>query len=181
MNKLFLFLSFIIIANYISAEDKLSNKRLESLAKQGDLVSQIELANAYRNGIGVTQDYKTAVKWFTLAAQQGDAVSQFNLGIMYSFGLGVVPNFKPAVKWYKLAAEQGNPLAQYNLGRLYYLGKGVPENLVYAHMWAQQASSNGFKMGTELTELLTQLMTENQIEEAERLRNECMIKKYKGC
>ena len=145
MNKLFLFLSFIIIANYISAEDKLSNKRLESLAKRGDLVSQIELANAYRNGIGVTQDYKTAVKW------------------------------------YKLAAEQGNPLALYNLGRLYYLGKGVPENLVYAHMWAQQASSNGFKMGTELTELLTELMTENQIEEAQRLRNECMIKKYNGC
>ena len=181
MNKLFLFLSFIIIANYISAEDKLSNKRLESLAKQGDLVSQIELANAYRNGIGVTQDYKTAVKWFTLAAQQGDAVSQFNLGIMYSFGLGVVPDYKPAVKSYKLAAEQGNPLAQYNLGRLYYLGKGVPENLVYAHMWAKQASSNGFEMGTELSELLTELMTENQIEEAQRLRNECMIKKYKGC
>ena len=100
---------------------------------------------------------------------------------MYSFGLGVVPDYKPAVKWFKLAAEQGNPLAQYNLGRLYYLGKGVPENLVYAHMWAQQASSNGFKMGTELTELLTELMTENQIEEAQRLRNECMIKKYKGC
>ena len=100
---------------------------------------------------------------------------------MYSFGLGVVPDYKPAVKWYKLAAEQGNPLAQYNLGRLYYLGKGVPENLVYAHMWAQQASSNGFKIGTELTELLTELMTENQIEEAQRLSNECMIKKYKGC
>ena len=66
MNKLFLFLSFIIIANYISAEDKLSNKRLESLAKQGDLVSQIELANAYRNGIGVTQDYRIAVNWFTV-------------------------------------------------------------------------------------------------------------------
>ena len=114
MNKFFLFLSFIIIANYISAEDKLSNKRLESLAKQGDLVSQIELANAYRNGIGVTQDYKTAVKWFTLAAQQGDAVSQFNLGIMYSFGLGVVPDYKPAVKWYKLAANQGFSNAQVN-------------------------------------------------------------------
>ena len=181
MNKLFLFLSFIIIANYISAEDKLSNKRLESLAKQGDLVSQIELANAYRNGIGVTQDYKTAVKWFTLAAQQGDAVSQFNLGIMYSFGLGVVPNYQRGVKWYTLAAEQGNALAQYNLGRLYYLGKGVPENLIYAHMWAKQASSNGFKMSTEFTEMLTELMTENQIEKANRLRINCVIKKYKGC
>ena len=61
------------------------------------------------------------------------------------------------------------------------MGKGVPENLVYAHMWANQASSNGFEMGTELTELITELMTENQINEANRLGKECEIKRYKGC
>ena len=108
-------------------------------------------------------------------------MSQYNLGIMYSFGLGVFPDYKPAVKWYTMAAEQGNPLAQYNLGRLYYLGKGVPENLVYAHMWANQASSTGFDLASELTELLTELMTVSQIKEATRLGNECVIKKFKGC
>ena len=36
-------------------------------------------------------------------------------------------------------------------------------------------------MGSELTDLLTELMTANQIEEAIRLGNECVIKKYKGC
>ena len=92
MKNLFLFLSFIIITNYVSAQDNISLKSLETLAKQGDLGSQIELANAYRKGIGVTQDYKTALQWFTLAAEQGDPVSQYNLGIMYSFGLGVVPD-----------------------------------------------------------------------------------------
>ena len=40
---------------------------------------------------------------------------------------------------------------------------------------------NGFKMGTEFTEMLTELMTENQIEEANRLRIDCVIKKYKEC
>ena len=68
--------------------------------------------------MGVPQDYKKAVKWFTLAAEQGDAVAQYNLGIMHSFGLGVVPNFGLAVKWYVLAAEQGDTLTQYNLGKL---------------------------------------------------------------
>ena len=106
---------------------------------------------------------------------------RYNLGIMHSFGLGVVPNYQAAVKWYTLAAEQGDPLAQYNLGRLYYLGKGVPESLVYAHMWAKHASLNGFEMGTELKVLLTELMTENQINEANKLGKECRIKKYKGC
>ena len=100
---------------------------------------------------------------------------------MYSFGLGVVPNYQYGVKWYALAAEQGHALAQYNLGRLYYLGKGVPENLIYAQMWAKQASSNGFKMSTKFTEMLTGLMTENQIEKANRLRINCVFKKYKRC
>ena len=169
------------MSSYVGAENEISHERLETLAKNGDLASQIELASAYRKGIGVTQDYKTAVKWFTLAAEQGDAVAQYNLGIMHRFGLGVVPNYQAAVKWYTLAAEQGDPLAQYNLGRLYYLGKGVPESLVYAHMWAKHASLNGFEMGTELKVLLTELMTENQINEANKLGKECRIKKYKGC
>lgn len=181
MKKLVLLLSWFIISTAVSAQNGTKLKGLETLAKQGDLAAQIELANAYRKGIGINKDYKTAVKWFTLASEQGDAESQYNLGIMHSFGLGVVPNYQPAVKWYTLAAEQGYALAQYNLGRLYYLGKGVPENLVYAHMWANQASSNGFEMGSELTELLTELMTINQIKQARKLEKECVIKNYKGC
>ena len=97
MKKLSLILSFIIISTFISAENKTSHENLKNLAKQGNLAAQIELANSNRKGISVTQDYKTAVKWFTLAAEQGDAASQFNLGIMYSFGLGVVPNFQHGV------------------------------------------------------------------------------------
>ena len=69
MKKLSLILSFIIISTFISAENEISLKNLENLAKQGNLAAQIELANSYRKGIGVTQDYKTAVKWFTLAAE----------------------------------------------------------------------------------------------------------------
>ncbi len=145
MKKLVLLLSLFIISTSVSAQNGTNLKRLETLAKQGDLAAQIELANAYRKGIGVNQDYKTAVKWYTLAA------------------------------------EQGNALAQYNLGRLYYLGKGVPENLVYAYMWANQASLNGFEMGSELTELLAELMATTQIEQAGRLGKECVIKNYKGC
>ena len=145
MKNLSLILSFIIISTFVSAENEISPKNLEDLAKQGNLAAQIELANSYRKGIHVTQDYKTAVKWYTLAA------------------------------------EQGNALAQYNLGRLHYFGTGVPESLVYAYIWAKQSSSNGIEMGAELTELLTELMTENQIKEAKKLANECVIKKYKGC
>ena len=93
MKKLILLLSWLIISNSVNAQNEINLKGLEKLARQGELTAQIELANAYRKGIGVTQDYKRAVKWFTLAAEQGDAVAQYNLGIMHSFGLGVVPNY----------------------------------------------------------------------------------------
>ena len=39
---------------------------------------------------GVPQDYKTAIKLYTLPAEQGNALAQYNLGIMHSFGLGVI-------------------------------------------------------------------------------------------
>jgi len=153
----------------------------KTLAQHGDLDAQFYLATLYREGKGVPQDYKIALRWFTLAAEQGNAEAQYNLGIMHSFGLGVVPDYKKAVKWYKLAAEQGDAFAQYNLGRLYYLGQGVIEDLVYAYMWANQASSNGFEMGEELRGLLTELMTPPQIEAAQRLARACVKKNFEGC
>jgi hypothetical protein len=48
-------------------------------------------------------------------------------------------------------------------------------------MWTKQASSNGFVMGEELNELLSELMTSTQIEDAHKLRKQCVAKNYKGC
>ena len=36
-------------------------------------MAQTNLGNRYRNGEGVPQDYKEAVKWYRLAAEQGIA------------------------------------------------------------------------------------------------------------
>ena len=46
---------------------------LQPLAEQGDAYAQGVLGEIYRKGEGVPQDYKTALKWWTLAAEQGDA------------------------------------------------------------------------------------------------------------
>ena len=151
------------------------------LGEDGDEKAQYFLGLIYYTGKGVPQDYKKALKWYTLSAEQGNKVAQYNLGVMYSFGLGVVPDYKTALKWYNLSSEQGNALAQYNLGRLYYLGNGVKENMVYAHMWVNLASLNGFEMVEEINELLIEIMTPSQIQEAQKLAIECVKKNYKGC
>ena len=36
-----------------------------------------------KNGEGVEQDFKEAVKWYQKAAEQGFAGAQYNLGAMY--------------------------------------------------------------------------------------------------
>ena len=50
------------------------------LAEQGDVVAQNSLGALYKFGLGVTQNAKTAVKWYSLAAEQGDAAGQYGFG-----------------------------------------------------------------------------------------------------
>ena len=111
MKKLFLLLSWFIISNSVNAQNGINPNVVENLAKQGDLSAQIKLANAYRKGIGVTQDYKTAVKWFTLAAEQGNALAQYNLGRLYYLGKGVPENLVYAHMWAKQASSNGFEMA----------------------------------------------------------------------
>ena len=61
------------------------------LAGQGLDKAQFKLGVMYYYGIGVPQDYETAVKWCTLAAEQGDAEAEIILGFMYRTGLLGVP------------------------------------------------------------------------------------------
>ena len=49
-------------------------------AEQGDADAQFYLAQMYKNGQGVPQDYVEAVKWLRRSAEQGLAIAQLFLG-----------------------------------------------------------------------------------------------------
>tara|TARA_B110000483_G_scaffold235492_1_gene307096 strand:- start:308 stop:688 length:381 start_codon:yes stop_codon:yes gene_type:complete len=54
-------------------------------------------------------DYKTAMKWYTLAAEQGHAASQYNLGVCYANGqYGVPQDPVYAHMWWNIAASSGH-------------------------------------------------------------------------
>ena len=135
----------------------------------------------YEEGHGVSKDYKTAVKWHTLAAKQNNAFSQNQLGGMYKKGLGVPQNHKTAAVWYRAAAEQGYAAGQVNLGIMYFIGAGVQEDYVIANMWGTLAASKEDEMGARLKSDVEQFMTPSQIEKSQDLARECIRKKYKGC
>ena len=153
----------------------------EPLAEQGLARAQNQLGWMYELGQGVPRNYKTAVKWTTLAAEQGNADAQSNLGVMYQQGKGVPKNDKTAGKWYTLAAEQGDADAQYNLGAMYGKGHGVIQDYVRAHMWWNIAASQGGKTATESRDILTAVMTPSDISKAQDLARQCVKKNYKGC
>ena len=45
-------------------------KEWKPLAEEGHVEAQYNLGQMYRNGWGVPQDYKEAVRWYRLAAEQ---------------------------------------------------------------------------------------------------------------
>ena len=69
--------------------------------------------------------------------------------------------------------------AQLNLGAMYVLGQGVPEDYVRAHMWYELAAANGSTVALKNRDMMTKLMTPQQLAEAQRMASE-WVEKRKG-
>ena len=106
------------------------------------------------------------------AAEQGDAEAQSFLGVLYKEGWGVPQNYDEALHWFQAAAEQGNAEAQSFLGAMYFLGQGVPQDYIQAYTWTSLAASTANELGIENIELITKVMTPEEIAAAQRLASE---------
>jgi TPR repeat protein len=113
----------------IVATGKGWDERSKVAAENGLCLAQYNLAQLYRNGVGVIpKDLAQAVYWYKKAAEQGDPNAQFELGWMYANEEGVAKDYKESLKWYRKAAEQGNIAAWINIGVAYENGHGVPKD-----------------------------------------------------
>ena len=151
------------------------------LAEQGNVVAQYNLGLMHYNSWGVPQDYAEAVRWYRQAAEQGLAIAQANLAFMYYQGHGTLQDYAEAMRWYRQAAEQGLADSQGRLGLMYYQGHGVPQDYASAHMWLNIASANGDENSGEARDALADLMTPDQIAEAQARARVCMSSDYQDC
>ena len=103
---------------YNSGDFKTALAEWKPLAKQGHAMAQSDLGFMYNDGIGVLENDKTAVKWYTLAAEQGHGWAQSNLGAMYETGEGVLTDTKRAYMWYNLGTYNGDEVAGENKNRI---------------------------------------------------------------
>lgn len=151
-------------------------KEFEPLAAGGNAPAQSNLGFMYANGQGTPQDYEKAAMWYRKAAEQGEVDAQSNLGAMYASGQGVPKDDKEAASWYLKAAEQGNPPAQFNLGVMYANGQGVPQDLIQAHQWFSLAEIAVGDEAINNRKLVEADMTPMQIEEAQALVKEWLVR-----
>lgn len=143
-------------------------------ALQGHVASQAELGQIlYKGAVGVEPDYEEAAKWLSSAADKGDSGAMNTLGFMNELGHGFPQNAKRAEELYRKAAELGNAKAQSNLGRLYWSGVGVPMDRIEAYRWFKVSSQQGEITAIKLLEKLDNLLSKDDIAEAEsRIRDD---------
>ena len=92
---------------------------IREIAEGGNVRAQHDLGWAYRQGIGVEQNYVQALNWFTKAAEAGEDPDSYSasyyVGEIYYNGFGAVKaDREKAIKWFERAKEHGvKEAAQY--------------------------------------------------------------------
>jgi len=113
-------------------------------ANQGNARAQNVLGWCYKNGTGVTQDCKEAIRYLKLAADQGFNQAYYNLGICCRKGEGLTKDMKETIHYFTLATEKGNQYAPFSLGMIYKEGQdGIPKSTSEARKWFTIALEKG--------------------------------------
>ena len=97
----------------------------------------------YYDGKGVSQDYSTAVKWYSLSAKQGNVGAQNFLGVMYGLGNGVIQDNVYAHMWFNIAASQGDENAV--KGRDMIAKEMTPADISTAQKLARECVKKNYK------------------------------------
>lgn len=124
-----------------------NNSLADSVKKQ--LAEAQHIYGAMHNaGIGVDQNYETAINYYKLAAQNGSGEAQLDLAVYYEKGIEgfLEQDFKQAFKYYELAAVNGQVDAQYNLALMFYHGNDqfqIDQDFSQARKYFELAGNNG--------------------------------------
>lgn len=89
--------------------------QLTSDANSGDLEAQIQLADLYESGFGVSVDLDQATYWYRRSAEAGSAITQNKLAQLFINGKGVMQDNTQAFHWFSLVANQNDDAAQASL------------------------------------------------------------------
>ena len=119
----------------------------ESLAAQGNVTAQFDLAVMNVNGQGGPANLQEALKWYRAAAEQGDAESFSSLAALFENGSGVTPDYVKAYVLYDAAARlaRGNAVQAARAQRDLLSAKMATAQLIQAQDIARQCQAVAVK------------------------------------
>ncbi len=119
------------------------DKKLK-LAKIGDEVAKMAVAEAYERGIGTTPDLALAARWYREAALVNNVEAQYRLARIVRVGAnGLKKDEATAIKLITLSANNNHLEAQNEMGLIHLQGAGVEKNIETARNWFQRAADKG--------------------------------------
>lgn len=106
------------------------------------------IGKMYEYGLGVTQDYSSAIEHYKLSENK---YAYFALGNIYKYGSGVETDYAKAFDYYmrSLSSKGGMPFASYAVGQAYELGQGVEKDLTSAYNFYAEALTGLEKVFTK--------------------------------
>ncbi|KAI8888312.1 HCP-like protein [Backusella circina FSU 941] len=102
--------------------------------------AQSMMADLYKKGDSIEQDYRKAVIWYKTLAKKKVPNAQCNVGIMYDEGFGVRQDPLEASKWFTWSENNGNSDGQYYLSMLRFDGRGLRQDEEEAVKWLFKAA-----------------------------------------
>ena len=122
---------------------------LRKAAELGHAKAMSDLGALYRDGIGVSQDWEEAVKWWTKAVQAGDSDAIYNVGV-YHYKQG---KLSKALLWFHEAATRGIAAGMMSIGSMHMKGEGVPEDREEGLRWVRAAAKAGLPAAKPVLDL----------------------------
>lgn len=123
--------------------DKAKTLFLKSIDENDDARAYNSLGTLYELGLGVKQNYDTAVKYYQQAADRGNVKANGNLAVLYERGLGVKQDWGKAMGYYFIGLNKGDGKCMNNLGVMVLNGEILPQNISVA--WALFAGAAKYK------------------------------------
>jgi hypothetical protein len=110
--------------------------------KDKDATNLYQTGLNYEKGVGVSQNYTTAMDFYQRAATKYDTTAMIGIARLYRI-VPTEPNIPVALKWYQKAVSLGDPQAMTEIGVLYQNGIGVTQDFNQAMKWYKPAADAG--------------------------------------
>ena len=89
-------------------------------------------------------------------------------------------DYRESIKWFKLAAGQGNSEAQFYISMACINGVTY-KNYSIAYMWLSVSALKNTRLAKDNLPKFIKMMTQDQINEGEKLKNVCINKNFITC